>query len=423
MRVSQREQKWLWQPMVVVALLFLVVSGLFTHLTRRALPAEGLFALNIERSDHAKLVAYYADEEWISVDREVIYGCEQSVELSAGDQIIYRGALRIFGSTPYIYIRGAGVVDRVEGCGGYLFRLNEMLYQRLRSVGLSARCEAVVATMLLSRDDTLTKETREHYRRSGAAHILAVSGLHVSIVALVIFVLLSPLGLLFRGNVLRVLLVVLSLWIFAFANFMGASVERAVIMYTLLLLGTITFREYNSLSVLAVAVVVMSIVDPATLFDVGFQLSTVAVLSIFIWSLPLWRARPSWLLVGGGGVVAEYTLLPMLISLCCTIATMPIVVYNFGYQPLFGFLITPLLYLTSFTILLLATLSLALGCGVLRYPLEWSVDLQNWAVERISSGVFDAGASSMSIAGLVIIYLLFLGSTIYVKENYKDKSL
>ncbi|MFI3304980.1 MAG: ComEC/Rec2 family competence protein [Rikenellaceae bacterium] len=399
----------------------MIVSGFVAHYTRIDLPSEGLYAVKIERPNHASVVAYRAGTEWQSTDCEVVYGCDSTLIVAPGEVLIYRGEVLSLGSTLYVHLREEGVLDRIDGdeelLGGFNNRLNDALYRRLRGVGLSAECESVVATMVLSRGDNLSRSLRDSYRESGTAHLLAVSGLHASIVALLLFGLLTPLTLLYRGNILRIGAVIVGLWLFACANFMGASVVRAAIMYTLFLVGNTMRRYYDSTTALSLAVVVMCVYDPTTLFDIGFQLSSIAVLSIIHWAVPLWRGRPRWM----QGLWCEFTLQPMLITLCCSVATAPIVAYNFGDLQLLGFLVAPLVYATSFLTLLLSMVTLAIGSTPLNYPLEWVVALQNRVVEWLASASPEGGSSALSLSGVVLIYLLYGAVTIYVIENYKDK--
>ncbi len=408
--------------MVVVASLFLIISALFARYTRGELSTRGLYALNIETLNRANIVAEYdsSTDRWRNVDREVIYGCDTTLWILPGEEILYRGSVSQLGNITYIHLTERGIYER-RGGESFSYRLNNDLLHRLKRANLTPNCEAVASTMMLSRDENISEKLLSAYRSSGSAHILAVSGLHVSIVALLIFILLTPLTLLFRGDRIRVVGVMLILWLFAFANFMGASVERAVIMYTLLLASRLTMRSYDSLSVLSMAVIVMSIIDPTTLYDVGFQLSCVAVISIVVWALPLWQRRPRWM----RNIAAEVICMPTLIAICCTIATLPIVSYTFGSQPLYGFIIAPIIYITSFLILLLSALLIVVGAPFvpLSAPLEWCVALQNGAVEWVSRLTTEHDGGSITIASVAIIYLLYIGATIYVKENYKDKSL
>jgi competence protein ComEC len=145
---------------------------------------------------------------------------------------------------------------------------------------------AVINALLLGQRQDISKQLIADYSSAGAIHILAVSGLHVGIILLILNWLFKPLERLNKGRFIKTVLVVLFLWMFAFVAGLSASVVRAVTMFTFLAIG-LSFRRKNIIEFSLIAsMFFLLIVKPMFLFDVGFQLSYLAVFGI-VWVQPL----------------------------------------------------------------------------------------------------------------------------------------
>ena len=144
---------------------------------------------------------------------------------------------------------------------------------------------AVINALLLGQRQDISKELIADYTRAGAIHILAVSGLHVGIILLILSWIFKPLERLKHGKFIKTILVVLFLWIFAFIAGLSASVVRAVTMFTFLAVG-LAFQRKNVIEFsLISSMFFLLVLKPMFLFDVGFQLSYLAVFGI-IWIQP-----------------------------------------------------------------------------------------------------------------------------------------
>ena len=144
---------------------------------------------------------------------------------------------------------------------------------------------AVINALLLGQRQDISKELIADYSRAGAIHILAISGLHVGIILLILNWFFKPLERLKKGKIIKTVIVVLLLWMFAFVAGLSASVVRAVTMFTFLSIG-LSFRRKNIVEFsLISSMFFLLILKPMFLFDVGFQLSYLAVFGI-IWIQP-----------------------------------------------------------------------------------------------------------------------------------------
>ena len=153
---------------------------------------------------------------------------------------------------------------------------------------------AVINALLLGQRQEISKELLTDYSKAGAIHILAVSGLHVGIILLILTTLFKPIERLKNGKIIKTILVVLFLWMFAFIAGLSASVVRAVTMFTFLAIG-LTFKRKNVvLFSLISSLFFLLVFKPMFLFDVGFQLSYLAVFGI-LWVQPklykIWQPK------------------------------------------------------------------------------------------------------------------------------------
>jgi competence protein ComEC len=144
---------------------------------------------------------------------------------------------------------------------------------------------AVINALLLGQRQDVSKELIADYSNAGAIHILAVSGLHVGIILLILSWIFKPLERLKKGKFIKTIVVILFLWMFAFVAGLSASVVRAVTMFTFLSIG-LSFQRKNKIEFsLISSMFFLLVVKPMFLFDVGFQLSYLAVFGI-IWIQP-----------------------------------------------------------------------------------------------------------------------------------------
>ena len=250
---------------------------------------------------------------------------------------------------------GEGEASRIERTQQYFLHQRSLLLERLETAGLSDDRYAVVAAMALGDRSALTKELKETYSKTGASHVLALSGLHLGI----IYALLSMLVVGRRWQMITQVATVLSIWAFVFLTGMSASVVRSAVMLTVYALLALGHRQKMSVNTLAFTAIVMLLVTPKALFDVGFQMSFMAVFSILLF-VPLFY-RPfsaeylmthravSWL----WGMVA--------VSVASQIGVAPLIAYYFGRFSCY-------FLLTNFIVIPAVTLILYLALGTLLIP-------------------------------------------------------
>lgn len=214
--------------------------------------------------------------------------------------------------------------SRIEQSKLYFMGWREQLLQRLRQGGVDDDEYAVVAAMVLGDRSAMPRELREGYNVTGAAHILALSGLHLGIV----YGLLSLLIARGRKRIVSQVLLILSIWLFVLMTGMSVSVVRAAIMLTVYALLSLGHRDRMSLNTLAFTAIIMLVVNPYALFDVGFQMSFMAVAAILLF-MPLAR------MVFSEAYLMRHRVLKWLwgivwVSCAAQIGVAPLIAYYFG---------------------------------------------------------------------------------------------
>jgi len=189
--------------------------------------------------------------------------------------------------------------------------------------GMPAREAALARGFVLGEDEGVDVATEEDFRRSGLAHLLAVSGENVTLLALLGSALLGAFGVPLRERLLWLLGLVVVYVPLAGA---GPSIQRAAVMGAAGLVATLAGRRTSRLFALILAAVVTLVVEPGIAADVGWQLSFAAVLGILLLASPLRSALAARL--GRGGwrrALAE----GIAVTVAATLATGPLVAFHF----------------------------------------------------------------------------------------------
>lgn len=169
---------------------------------------------------------------------------------------------------------------------GYAAKLRESINIKLKNYSFKDDELAIINALLLGQRQDISKNIYDSYVQAGAIHILAVSGLHIGIILLILNLLFKSLERTKQGKTIKTILIVSLLWCFAIVAGLSASVTRAVTMFSMVAIGMNLKRPSNVYNILAISIFVLLLIKPLFLFDVGFQLSYLAVFAI-VWIQPL----------------------------------------------------------------------------------------------------------------------------------------
>ena len=302
-----------------------------------------------------------------------------------------------------------GEPSRIERTQQYFLHQRTLLLQRLQSSGLSDDQYAVVAAMALGDKSALTRELKDTYSKTGASHILALSGLHLGI----IYALLSMLVVGRRWQTITQVAMILSIWAFVFLVGMSASVVRSAVMLTVYALLALGHRQKMSVNTLAFTAIVMLLVTPKALFDIGFQMSFMAVFSILLFVPLFYRPFSAEYLMTHR--VVKWIWGMVAVSVAAQIGVAPLIAYYFGrfscYFLLTNFIVLPaatiILYLSLATLLIPSIgIVLANMVGLLNSTLLYISTIPGATIEGLHPSVM----LTVSIYGIIFAtyYLLWL---------------
>ena len=308
------------------------------------------------------------------------------------------------------------------------------LLSKLQELPFSKDVQGIVSALLMGQKNELSSEIEANYRNTGVIHVLAISGLHVGVLYGFLYFLFSQ----FRMRKKAVVwLSILFLMFFALFTGLSGSVVRAVVMFSLVGVGSLSYQKTQTIHLLAISMFCILVLAPSFLFDVSFQLSYAAVFSI-VWLYPSVQQKVTQL--------PKY-LQPVAsllgVSLVAQIGVLPLSLYYFGQIPmlfLFGNLIV-IPVMTVVLILLFVLLPFLFISKTISIVLAWTVNFliefcNQWisflaalpsnVIKDVNIGVFQALLASIVVLLLGLLLqkysyqrlLLFLMSILAVQLSF-----
>ncbi|MFN3908859.1 MAG: ComEC/Rec2 family competence protein [Flavobacterium sp.] len=248
----------------------------------------------------------------------------------------------------------------------YDYWLQQQLEKKINQFELSNFSRSLYKALLLGDKSEVDKETYQKFSSSGAIHLLAISGLHIAIILIFLHALFLPLQRIDRWRPWVPLMIILILWIFAFLTGMSPSVMRAVTMFSFI---TYSLYQQTQLSIyhhLAASMVILLMIYPSFLFEVGFQLSYLAVIFI-VWTQPLFQKwEPK-------NPITKYFYGIVTVSIGAQLGVLPLSLFYFHQIPGM-FLVTNLFAIPTVTLLLFLGISILL-LDTLHLSTSWLVDV------------------------------------------------
>lgn len=266
----------------------------------------------------------------------------------------------------------------------YASNYRENIQRELEKSTLSKKNIALFMALLLGQQQDISNETISDYQYAGAVHILSVSGLHVGFVLIFITFLFKKLPNNNRNNTIRIFFSIASLWLFALVAGMSPSVIRSAVMFSFLAVGQFLNRKHAALHTTIVSLFVILLFEPNFLFDIGFQLSYLAVFFI-LWLQPIFN---SW--YKPDNKFAKYFWDIITVSFAAQIGTLPLSLYYFHQFP-------SLFFITNLAIIPVVSIIMGIGCVILVLAsfgivpnfltsiLDFFIGLMNNVIHKIAS--------------------------------------
>ena len=262
---------------------------------------------------------------------------------------------------------------------GIAQNLRAYIVAKLQNTNLKTDERAILQALILGEKKDIDKSLYNEYAAAGAVHILAVSGLHVGILYIILAFVFKPFLQWKYGVFFQAILIVILLWGFALLSGLSPSVTRAVTMFSFFAMAKLFDRETNSINTLFLSFFTLLIINPLWLFQVGFQLSYLAVFFI-VWLQPIfykvgyskyWLVRKTW------GIVS--------VTICAQIGVLPLSLYYFHQFPGL-FLLTNIVVLPFLTILMCGGILIVFLASFDSLP-NWLAESYNFLIEGLNGFV------------------------------------
>ena len=240
----------------------------------------------------------------------------------------------------------------VNGFKQFIFTARENILATLRKNINTGKDELGIAeALLIGYTNDLDKDLVQAYSNTGVVHIIAISGMHLGLIYIMLVWLFARIPFINKSKILQVVLILSCLWLFSLLTGASASVLRSAVMFTFITIGNNLTKKSSIYNSLAASAFVMLCFNPYFLWDVGFQLSYLAVVGIIVFQKSVYNLfyiKNKW-------VDKIWKL--MAISLAAQILTFPICIYYFHQFPNL-FLITNIIAVPLSSIILYAEIFL-----------------------------------------------------------------
>ena len=299
-----------------------------------------------------------------------------------------------------------------------LFQLRTQLKNKVHKTFINRNTHAVIDALLLGDKFSLDQELYEKYAFSGGIHFLAVSGLHVGIIAYLISFLLKPLLLLKKGDYIKLVVVTLLLWLYAIYTGNSSSVVRAVSMFSIYTFAYLINREQELIDIILVSIFLLLLIHPNYLFDIGFQLSYCAIFGIIMIN-PLFNK-----LYAPKNYFQKILWRTFTVSISAQLGVLPLSLFYFHYFPML-FLVTNLIilpflgFIICFGIVVLVLLSFNVEAKIVFFWYQKLIFTLNKSVTWIANkDAFVLKNISFNLVLLLVSYsiLYFLIAFLHYKK-------
>ncbi len=256
----------------------------------------------------------------------------------------------------------------------YALDLRKRQVEIYRKIIKNDEAFAVASTLILGYRADLSGETLAAYSKTGTIHALSVSGMHVGIIYIVLNWLLLFLDRNSKLRLIKITIICLLIWFYALLTGFSPSVLRSAMMLTVYILAKSFNRPTNGYNILAFTAFCLLIYNPFLIWDVGFQLSFLAVLGLLYLQPKIYKwcyFKHRW---------ADRLWSSVALSIAAQIATFPLSVYYFHQFPLY-------FIFSNLFLLLPVTLLMYLGIIILLFKFYFLAPVFEWIIIFLNSGL------------------------------------
>jgi competence protein ComEC len=245
---------------------------------------------NKSMSKPEKVVAYFSKENYDSTlttgDLIIIIAKPQPIKNMGNPfEFDYRSMMQLRGIGYSLYLAKGTYLKTGKKSDRIIYlaeQIRDQLIAQLTRAIRSKEERSVVSALTLGYRTEISQETTDYFASTGAMHVLSVSGLHVALIYYVLGFFLAFIKHGKAGTTAFAFLMILFLWFYAFISGFSPSVQRATVMFSFVIIGNLLRRPANIYNTLMASALFLILLNPQVIFDVGFQLSYLAVFGIIL---------------------------------------------------------------------------------------------------------------------------------------------
>ncbi|KAF2327098.1 ComEC/Rec2 family competence protein [Flavobacterium nitrogenifigens] len=303
----------------------------------------------------------------------------------------------------------------------YCAQLHSRIISNLEKSNFNKDEMNVALALILGQQQEISQDIIQDYQYSGATHILSVSGLHVGFIMLFITFILKPIPNTRKGSFFKLASILISLAGFAIISGLSPSVLRSVVMFSFVAIGSHLRRNGNIYHTLLVSILLILLFEPYFLFDVGFQLSYIALFFI-LWLHPILKNiyKPK-------NKLTVYIWEALTVSFAAQIGTLPLCLYYFHQFPGL-FFVTNIIILPVLSFIMIAGIVVMIVAIFTSPPLfmtmifEKSIYLLNLMIHAVASvDSFVIRDISFNFYHLWAFSFFIIGTIIWIKKPSFNK--
>ncbi len=300
----------------------------------------------------------------------------------------------------YILLPGT----RQNDFNSLLFRMRNWVLEKMETFMQADREKGVAEALLVGYRGDLDKSLVEQYANTGVVHIIAISGMHLGLIYGLLLLLLRPLGNSMAGRIGSTIIMLATIWIFSLLTGAAPSITRAAVMFSVVAIGKLLQRNNSIYNSLSVAAVMLLLIDPYALWNVGFQLSFAAVLSIAVFYQPIRK----W--YNPNSILAKHLWQMTAVTIAAQILTIPLGIYHFHQFPTWflvaNIVAVPLSGFALYAIIAMLALSwwpmAGVTCGWVAEKMVWALNEYILLVNRLPARVL--GNIEVSVLQSALLY-------------------
>ena len=323
--------------------------------------------------------------------------------------------------THQLYLaKGSWAMLPTKKSNQYLQVLQQKIRNHLQQNITGKQEKAVAAALLIGYKQDIDSDLMKAYSNTGVIHVIAISGLHLGLIYGLLIGIFSwmPVSIIKKWTAPPIMLLVL--WGFALLTGAGPSIVRAAVMFSFIIMASIVKQNSSILNALAASAFFLLLLHPFYLWDIGFQLSYAAVLSIVLYQKNIFDSiyfKYKWM-------QACWQL--NAVTLSAQVLTLPLVVYHFHQFPNYflfsNFIVVPLSSIILYGCLLILPFgSFAYFGKALSVATSWLISSMNWIIQKMNALPF-ATTNNLEIntAEVLLFFIIIVCFTLFI-QTQKNK--